>query len=97
MTDLHLDCSHARLLAADLARACAPSPRPPLPQPDDSPATEAFHQRLRLSVAALHERHDSLVSLGQRLAEDSLHTVACIEQTDSRLAAHLDHPDAPRP
>ncbi|WPF66601.1 MULTISPECIES: hypothetical protein [unclassified Corynebacterium] len=94
MTDLHIDCSHARLLAAELARCCAPSPAPEVPPQQDVPATAAFHERLRGSVSALHQRHDALAALGYRLAEDSLASVSAIEEADSRLAAGLGSTEA---
>ncbi|KQB84177.1 hypothetical protein [Corynebacterium oculi] len=89
MTDLLIDCSHARLLAAELARCCSPSPAPELPHYQEVPATAAFHERLRRSISSLHERHDALAALGYRLAEDSLAAVGRIEETDSHLASGL--------
>lgn len=94
MTDLHLDCSHARLLATELARCCAPSAAPDLPPAQSAPATATFYERLCRSVSALHERHDALAAHGQRLAEDSLAAVAAIEDADYRLAAGLDRAGA---
>ncbi|MEJ4099639.1 hypothetical protein V5S96_04565 [Corynebacterium mastitidis] len=89
MTDLDIDCPHARVLAADLAHCCAPQPAPPFTPPEPVPATRAFHERLTRAVSGLHERHDALLEQGRRLAEDSLAAVNRIEEGDHALAGDL--------
>lgn len=89
MTDLDIDCPHARALAADLAHCCAPQPAPPFAPPEPAPATRAFHERLTRAVGGLHARHDALLEQGRRLAEDSLAAINRIEEGDRSLAGHL--------